>query len=170
MNSLITNVKIVGGSITNERESYLLSTGGLLGTGYSSVSVSNCSVDAFVSSPSSIGGLIGLNQNISISDSIFNGMVSGESNVGMIIGEQYISEGTYKIPNRVYYEYKNGEQKKFPAVGGISYIYDSDLLSKDNLAVGLSEMISIKSIEIGEYEVTIKRGESLTLKSSSTSC
>lgn len=164
MNSLITNVKIVGGSITNERGSYLLSTGGLLGTGYSSVSVSNCSVDAFVSSPSSIGGLIGLNQNISISDSIFNGMVSGESNVGMIIGEQYISEGTYKIPNRVYYEYKNDEQKKFPAVGGISYIYDSDLLSKDNLAVGISEMISIKSIEIDEYEVTIKRGESLTLK------
>lgn len=162
--STIKNIKITDGQVNNIKGVFEQETGGLVGTATDTVSISNCEVSVGVSSETGVGGLIGLNQNASISDSTFNGAVFGEKNVGMIIGNQYINEGTYNIPSKVYYEYKNDEQKKFPAVGGTYFLHNSDLLSKDNLAVGLFEMISIKSIEIDKYEVTIKRGDSLTLK------
>ncbi len=157
--SIIKNVKINGGQVNNIKGIFEQETGGLVGTATSTVSISNCEVSVSVSSETGVGGLIGLNQNASITDSTFNGAVFGEKNVGMIIGNQYINEGTYNIPCKVYYEYKNDEQRKNTAVGGTYFLHNFDLLSKDNLEVGLSEMISIKSIEVGKKEIQLKVGE-----------
>lgn len=157
--SIIRNIKIIDGQVNNIKGIFEQETGGLVGTATSTVSISNCEVSVSVSSETGVGGLIGLNQNASISDSIFIGQVFGEKNVGMIIGNQYISEETYNIPSKVYYEYKNDEQRKNPAVGGTYFIHNFDLLSKDNLDIGLSEMISIKSIDVSKKEIQLKVGE-----------
>lgn len=162
--TVIKNVEILGGKINNKKGLWLQETGGLLGTAYSSVSIFDCKVSASVSSTTGVGGLIGLNQNISIKNSLFSGLVSGDSNVGMVIGSQSISEGVYNIPDNVYYEYKNSEQKKYPAVGGIHHLHNLDILGEKNLSIGLSEIVSIKSIDLETREITLKKGESKTLK------
>lgn len=162
-NASISNITIINGSILNKKGVYLQATGGLIGTGNNSVILSNCSVQANIASDDSVGGLIGLNQNISMNNLSFTGNVNGEKNAGMVIGLQLITDSPYKVPVDVFYEYL--DTKNTPAVGGVYSGHDANLLPLDQLEKGIIEKksIPIENIKVDKTTVNIWVGERVSI-------
>lgn len=151
MNSEITNIKIIGGNVTNKKGLYLQATGGLIGTGTNTVSIRDCYVEIDVSSSSDVGGLIGLNQNMNLNDIYYKGNVEGNTNKGIVIGCQYITDSSYNIPSNVYYE----TSSKGSVVGGGYYGHDENTLPLDKLDIGIKKMIPISGINIDNRVLTM---------------
>lgn len=103
-NVIIENVHLLSGEISNTKGiNDLSATGGFVGNANSTTIINNCSTALSVSSNSSIGGFIGLNQNAKISNSHATGKINGTANIGGFIGIQYITDTTYNTPQNVTY-------------------------------------------------------------------
>lgn len=161
MNTEINNVKIIGGQVTNQKGAYLQATGGLIGTGNNSVSIKDCYVEVNVSSPSDVGGLIGLNQNMVLSDIYFKGDVEGNTNKGVVIGCQYITDSTYNIPVNVFYETSLSDNI---LVGGTYLGHDTNVLPLTQLDKGIKKSIPITSITFESNDITMNVGDKRLVK------
>lgn len=135
-NSLIQNVHLVSGSVTNTASlNDAAATGGFAGNVNESSTIESCSSNLTVSAPRNVGGFIGLNMNAKITNSTATGKVTGNTNVGGFIGVQAITS-TYQIPQNATYD---ADLNPMGAVGGyLDFLHDLAYLPADKLDQGIT--------------------------------
>ncbi len=152
MNVAIDNVHIKNSQVENVASAYndAASTGGFIGYVANDVIVENCTAKVSVKGVKNIGGFIGMNGNANLKNIYVDSSVSGNSNVGTVIGIQSISDATYNVPQNVYY---NFEQKGAIVGGYYKYQHNTSVLPTNQLDKNIYSFSVPQSLTVGETPI-----------------
>lgn len=166
-NTSLYNIQIINGEITHEgaKVNDIASTGGLIGNVDNQTIIDNCFVNAQITSPKNVGGLIGLNKNAIIKNSFVQGSVNGNKNAGAFIGVQAITDKIYNIPENVYFD---SDVFRIAVGGYASYnmhdlnVLDASSLDKGIRSITINNSLSVTQFKTLEIPIVIEPNANLT--------